>query len=103
MEESLRKIFAGLCQAFANGLSSVTINCAGDEQTVPINHTSVRNLKIVRFEFNGDYYKAIEQNPETGSPWATKALEGHRVVQLLADNGKYIAVSDDGNITEYPV
>lgn len=59
--------------------------------------TSKQGLKIlIRKGF-----KAIEQNPNKNSEGAVLARQGHKVVQFLDSNGKYVGRSVDGNITIY--
>jgi len=64
--------------------------------------TGSRRFRTVRFAMGGKEYQAIEQNPERPSRWGQLARQGHRVVQFrdLATQ-KYVAVTVDGEVTEY--
>jgi len=64
--------------------------------------TGARRFRTVRFAMGGKEYQAIEQNAEKPSRWGQLAREGHRVVQFrdLATQ-KYVAVTVDGEVTEY--
>ena len=58
--------------------------------------------RMVQFRLNGRDFEAIEQNRDKPSRWGKLAREKHQVVQfrdVLAH--KYVAVSVDGEITEY--
>jgi len=64
--------------------------------------TGSRRLRTVRFAMGGRQYQAIEQNPEKPSRWGQLAREGHRVVQFRdVATQKYVAVTVDGEVTEY--
>ena len=59
-------------------------------------------LRMVRFKFCGREFDAIEQNPQKPSRWGKLAREKHQVVQFRdVGSQKYVAVSVDGEITEY--
>ncbi len=51
---------------------------------------------------DGREYAAIEQDPDKPSRWGELARAGHQVVQFkdVATN-RFVAVSVDGEITEY--
>ena len=71
------------------------------DQELPVKRTSYQRLRTVRFQMNGQEYVAIEQNATKPSRWGQLAREGHRVVQFRDAAGKYVAVSVDGEVTEY--
>jgi hypothetical protein len=71
-------------------------------KVIPVKRTSSQALKTVRFAMNGQEYQAIEQNAAKPSRWGELARQGHRVVQFRdLRTGKYVAVSVDGQVTEY--
>jgi hypothetical protein len=71
-------------------------------KAIPVQRTSSTRLRFVEFAIDGRRYQAIEQNATKVSRWAELARQGHRVVQFRdLDSGKYVAVSVDGEITEY--
>lgn len=73
------------------------------EKSLAVTRTSFQRLKTVRFGTDGKQYQAIEQNPDKPSQWGQLAREGHRVVQFRdVATGKYVAVSVDGAVKEYP-
>ena len=69
-------------------------------KSYPVRRTAKRRLAQVDFEFDGAPYRALEQNPETGSRWAQLARKGAKVMQFLSQ-GRYLAVAVDGKITRY--
>jgi hypothetical protein len=67
-----------------------------------ITRTSSQRLRTAAFEMNGRQYQAIEQNATKPSRWAQLAREGHHVVQFKdVRTNRFVAVSVDGEITEY--
>jgi hypothetical protein len=59
-------------------------------------------LRMVQFRLNGRDFEAIEQNRDKPSRWGRLAREKHQVVQFRdVLTHKYVAVSVDGEITEY--
>jgi len=66
----------------------------------PVRRTAKRGLAQVDFQFEGEEFRGLEQNPETKSRWARLAREGKRVMQFLA-GGRYIAVVVEGKVTFY--
>ena len=59
-------------------------------------------LRMVQFRLNGREFEAIEQNRDKPSRWGKMAREKHQVVQFRdVLTHKYVAVSVDGEITEY--
>ncbi len=65
-----------------------------------VTRTRSRGLRTVDFEYAGHRLTGIEQNPETGSKWATLARQGQRVMQFSA-SGRYFANVADGKLTRY--
>lgn len=71
-------------------------------KVIPVKRTSSQALKAVQFAMDGREYQAIEQNAGKPSRWGELARQGHRVVQFRdLRTGKYVAVSVDGQVTEY--
>jgi hypothetical protein len=59
-------------------------------------------LRMVQFKLNGRMFEAIEQNRDKPSRWGQLARDKHQVVQFRdLTTHKYVAVSVDGEITEY--
>lgn len=76
------------------------VSAAG--KVIPVRRTSSRALKSVQFTMNGRAYQAIEQNAAKPSRWGELARQGHRVVQFRdLQTGRYVAVTVDGDVTEY--
>ena len=77
-----------------------TVDIAGN--VIPVKRTSSHRLKTVHFAMDGREYEAVEQNAAKPSRWGELARQGHRVVQFRdLRTGKYVAVSVDGQVTEY--
>jgi hypothetical protein len=57
-------------------------------------------LRQVDFEFEGQPFRGLEQNPETKSPWAELARGGQKVMQFLSA-GRYIGNVAEGKLTLY--
>ena len=83
-------------QALVDRSSSVTI----DGQSFPSRKTASKRLVEVDFNFEGESYRGIQQNPNTKSGWAHLARKGAKVMQFL-QAGKYVAVVVDGKVTHY--
>ncbi|PYX05801.1 MAG: hypothetical protein DMG88_20300 [Acidobacteria bacterium] len=67
-----------------------------------VTRTSSQRLRTAAFELNGRQFQAIEQNAAKPSRWGQLACEGHQVVQFKdVRTNKFVAVSVDGEITEY--
>lgn len=81
-------------------MSGTTVKVQG--KTLRVGRTSGLHLKTVNFTMDGREYEAIEQNATKPSRWGELAREGHQVVQFkdVATN-RFVAVSVDGEITEY--
>lgn len=84
-------------QSLVDHSRSVTV--AGE--TFPVRTTAKQKLKQIDFRFEGRELRALEQNPNTKSRWATLARKGCKVMQFL-DHGAYIAVVVDGKLHTYP-
>jgi hypothetical protein len=70
------------------------------EGSFPVRRTSRSRLREVDFEFGGNEFRGLEQNPGTASRWAKLAREGKKVMQFL-QHGRYIAVVVDGKAKFY--
>ena len=67
-----------------------------------VTRTSSQRLRTAAFELNRLQFQAIEQNAAKPSRWGQLACEGHQVVQFKdVRTNKFVAVSVDGEITEY--
>ena len=66
----------------------------------PVTTSRAKKLRQVIFDFDGESFIAIEQNPNTKSRWAAMARSGKKVMQFLQDH-RYIAVVADGKVTLY--
>jgi len=66
----------------------------------PVQRTQRRRLRQVDFEFEGQPYRGIEQNPETKSRWAELARAGQKVMQFT-QAGRYLANVADAKLTLY--
>jgi hypothetical protein len=62
--------------------------------------SKAKMLRQVIFAVDGNSIIGIEQNPKTKSRWAAIARSGKKVMQFIQD-GRYIAVVADGNVTMY--
>ena len=71
-----------------------------DGRKFRVRRTSRSQLREVDFEFDGQTFRGLEQNPATSSRWAQLAREGKKVMQFLS-NGKYIANVVDGKANVY--
>ena len=73
-----------------------------EDQTLRVRRVGSGRLCMVRFKLHGREFDAIEQNPKKPSRWGQLAREKHQVVQFRdVLTQKYVAVSVDGEITEY--
>jgi hypothetical protein len=66
----------------------------------PVTQSRAKKLRRVVFEFDGESFIGIEQNPKTKSRWAAMACAGKKVMQFIQD-GRYIAVVADGKVMLY--
>jgi hypothetical protein len=66
----------------------------------PVTTSKAKKLRQVIFDFDGESFIAIEQNPKTKSRWAAIARSGKKVMQFLQDH-RYVAVVADGKVTLY--
>ncbi len=83
-------------QALLEGKKIVTVGDA----TFSVRRTTRHRLAQVDFEFNGQPYRGLEQNPQTKSRWAQMARGGAKVMQFL-QAGQYIGVVADGVLKQY--
>jgi len=73
-----------------------------DEQKRRVKRVGSGRLRMVEFKLNGRLFEAIEQNRMKPSRWGKLAREKHQVVQFRdVVTRKYVAVTVDGEITEY--
>jgi hypothetical protein len=71
-----------------------------DGERYPVTRSRAKKLRQVVFEFDGESFIGIEQNPKTKSRWAAMARAGKKVMQFIQD-GSYIAVVADGKVMMY--
>jgi hypothetical protein len=69
-------------------------------ESYSVRRTAKNKLAQVDFEWEGQPFRGLEQNPQTKSRWAQMARKGAKVMQFLAA-GRYTAVVADGKITHY--
>jgi hypothetical protein len=78
--------------------SSKRVVVGGDSYSV--RRTAKSKLAQVDFEFQGEPFRGLEQNPKTQSRWAQLARKGEKVMQFL-QGGRYVAVVYGGKIFTY--
>jgi len=83
-------------QALVQNESVVTI---GGEH-YPVATSRTKKLRQVVFDFDGESFIGIEQNPKTKSRWAAMARSGKKVMQFLQDH-RYVAVVAAGKFIPY--
>ena len=93
LEERLISVWR---QALIEESRTVTL----ESKSYPVRRTSRSKLREVDFEFEGQKFRGLEQNPKTSSRWAQLAREGKKVMQFLIDR-KYIANVVDGKVQFY--
>jgi hypothetical protein len=83
-------------EALVEGKKIVTVGKA----TYSVRRTAKHHLAQVDFEFGGQQYRGLEQNPQTKSRWAQMARGGAKVMQFL-QAGQYIGVVADGVLKHF--
>ena len=83
-------------QALVESAKRVVVG--GDSYSV--RRTAKSKLAQVDFEFQGEPFRGLEQNPKTQSRWAQLARKGEKVMQFL-QGGRYVAVVYGGKIFTY--
>ena len=78
--------------------SAKRVAVGGDSYSV--RRTAKNKLAQVDFEFQGEPFRGLEQNPRTQSRWAQLARKGEKVMQFL-QGGHYVAVVYGGKIFTY--
>ncbi|MGO9640197.1 MAG: hypothetical protein ACLP1Y_02680 [Candidatus Acidiferrales bacterium] len=71
-----------------------------EDRRIPVRRTARQRLRQVEFEFQGEHFRGIEQNPDTRSRWAALARSGQKVMQFVSA-GRYLANVADGSVTFY--
>jgi hypothetical protein len=71
-----------------------------DGKRYPVTTSKGKKLWQVVFDFNGESFIGIEQNPKTKSRWAAMARAGKKAMQFIQD-GRYVAIVADGKVTLY--
>jgi hypothetical protein len=69
-------------------------------ESYPVTKSKAKRLRQVVFDFDGESFIGIEQNPKTKSRWAAMARAGKKVMQFLQDH-RYVAVVADGKVIMY--
>lgn len=93
LEEALRAVWR---QALVENANLVELQ----GRRFPVRRTQRKRLRQVDFEFDGEPFRGIEQNPETSSRWAELARAGQKVMQFTSA-GRYLANVADGKLTLY--
>jgi len=93
LEETLISVWR---QALVEESRTVTL----ESESYPVRRTSRSRLREVGFEFEGQRFRGLAQNPKTRSRWAQLTREGKKVMQFLIDR-KYIANVVDGKVQFY--
>ena len=93
LEETLVSVWR---QALVEDSRTVTL----ESGSYPVRRTSRSKLREVDFEFEGQRWRGLEQNPKTSSRWAQLAREGKKVMQFLSDR-RYVANVVDGKVQFY--
>ena len=71
-----------------------------EERSYPVRRTARKRLRQVDFEFGGEAWRGLEQNPATRSRWAQLAAAGAKVMQFTT-GGRYRANVVDEKVTIY--
>lgn len=69
-------------------------------KSYPVTTSKMKHLRQIAFDFDGESFIGIEQNPKTKSHWAALARKGQKVMQFIRD-GRYMAVVVDGEVILY--
>jgi hypothetical protein len=93
LEEALQSVWRQVLEENANLVQF-------EEHSYPVRRTARRRLRQVDFEFGGETWRGIEQNPATRSRWAQLAAGGAKVMQFTV-GGRYRANVVDGKVTIY--
>jgi hypothetical protein len=83
-------------QALVENQAVVTV----DGKRYPVTTSKAKKLRQVVFDFDGESFIGIEQNPATKSRWAAMARSGKKVMQFLQAH-KYVAVLAAGKFIPY--
>jgi uncharacterized protein YpbB len=67
----------------------------------PVTRSKTKKFRQVIFDFDGESFIGIEQNPKTKSRWAAMARAGKKVMQFLQAR-RYVAVVVNGKVILYP-
>lgn len=87
--EERKKIVKEIYDAIFEGKGSVEIN--GRHYDVSLTTGGLRYITVGDVRF-------IEQNPRTGSWWATKAIQGSKILWGIRENGQYAYRVVDGKV-----
>jgi hypothetical protein len=83
-------------QALVENQAVVTVG----GNSYPVSASKAKRLRQVIFDFDGESFIAIEQNPKTKSRWAAMARSGKKVMQFLQAH-RYVAVVAAGKLIPY--
>jgi hypothetical protein len=83
-------------QALVENQAVVTV----DGNSYPVTRNKVKKLRQVVFDFAGETFIAIEQNPKTKSRCAAMTRSGKKVMQFLQAH-RYAAVVAAGKFIPY--
>ena len=84
-------------QSLADGQDRVDLG----NESYPVTVFRAKKLRSVDFSYGDLRIIGIEQNPATGSRWATLAREGNRITQFRC-KGRYVANVSEGKLMRYP-
>jgi hypothetical protein len=84
-------------QVLVDGQSEVALG----RRRYAVEFTRRKQLRSVAFTYLRRRFFGIEQNPDTGSRWATLARKGKPVMQFRFD-GRYVANVSEGKVFRYP-
>ena len=87
MVENLREKALAAYEGIFNNIETIEIN----GYTYHVDFTSRKGLRL----FKIDGYSYLEQNPDTGSNWATMARDGHQIMWVMKGR-RYLAQVRDG-------
>jgi len=89
-----------LIEVWRQGLFENSRSVRLGSEIYPVRRTAKNGLRQIDFQFSGEDFRGLEQNPNTNSRWAQLARSGKKVMQFL-QNGRYVANVVDAKVTIY--